>query len=467
MGGLFTRDEICSVTGASQLDLQPAGISSISIDSRSLGDDALFVAIKGERFNGHDFVRQAIDNGAAAALVSADKAGNFKGLPVFVVPDPLSGLGDLARFARARTQGRIVGVTGSVGKTTTKEALQKALSTFGSTHSSIKSYNNHWGVPLMLAGLPPDANFGIFEMGMNHAGEITPLSQMVRPEIAVITAIAPAHIGYLGSLEAIAGAKAEIFAGMEPGGLAVINADHGQLDILLDAAERMGLETLTYGFAEAANVVISDYASSESGSRAKVGFVDPITVSLPVQGRHMISNAVAAILVAELLGFDPQKAADALCDFSASAGRGRVETLGDPSNPLVLIDESYNANPASMRAALETFSARRTASGRKILVLGDMRELGEQSGELHLGLINAIEAAGADQVFLVGPEFGAVSPSLAGKVTIAAKADAVSGVEEAVLDSLAAGDAVMLKASLGTGLGTLVASIRRRFNRDA
>lgn len=467
MDGLFTREQICSATGAKALRLQPDRISSISIDSRSVGDEALFVAIKGERFDGHDFVAQAIEGGAAAALVSADKARNFKGLPLFVVDDPLIGLGELARFARARAAGRIVAVTGSVGKTTTKEALQIVLSTFGSTHASIKSYNNHWGVPLMLAGLPARADFGIFEMGMNHAGEITPLSQMVRPEIAVITAIAPAHIGYLGSLEAIAAAKAEIFAGMETGGLAVINADHGQLDILMDAAESAGLETLTFGYADTANIVITEYEATEAGSQARIGFVDPITVSLPVQGRHMVSNAVAAILTAELLGFDPQRAADALHDFSASAGRGRVEMLGNPGNPLVLIDESYNANPASMRAALETFSTRRAPSGRKILVLGDMRELGAQTKDLHFGLVGTIESSGADLVFLVGPEFCAVAPSLEANVAIGAKADTVSGVEAAVLNSLAAGDAVMLKASLGTGLGTLVASIRRQFNRDA
>lgn len=467
MTHLFTRDEIVRATGAEVREVKAEGVNSISIDSRSIGKGGLFVAIAGDRFDGHGFARQAIESGAAAALVSIEKAADLNHSPLFVVSDPLRALEQLGRFARARSTARIVAVTGSVGKTTTKEALHAVLSQFGETHASIKSYNNHWGVPLMLAGLPQDAQFGVFEMGMNHSGEITPLSQMVQPEIAVITAIAAAHIGYLGSLEAIAEAKAEIFAGMAPGGLVIINADHGQLQILLDAAERAELEVLTYGFAEGSNILISDYESSETGAQANIGFVDPVTLSLPVQGRHMISNAVAAVLTAEVLGFDPQKSVGALAGFAASAGRGRVETLGDPDNPLVLIDESYNANPASMTAALETFAARNVTTGRKVLVVGDMLELGAQSEALHQSMLPAIAAARADEIYLVGPEFQALAAQLAKLAPVAGTGATVSSVQEAVLNSLAAGDTVMLKASLGTGLGALVASIRSRFNRDA
>src|SRR5215217_4550276 len=251
---LFTLDAILAATGGRAEDVYAQSIQSITIDSREIGPEALFVAIKGDRFDGHDFVDTALGNGAVAALVSRGEGPSRS-----VAGDALEGLIDLARAARDRSRALIVGVTGSVGKTTTKEALRVIFEAAGETHASIKSFNNHWGVPLMLARMPETAQFGVFEMGMNAPDEIRPLSQLVRPHIAVITTIAPAHLEKLGSLEAIAQAKAEIFEGLEPGGIAVINADHPQIGLLLEAAAAAGVaRVVTFGFARGTDWQITD-----------------------------------------------------------------------------------------------------------------------------------------------------------------------------------------------------------------
>ncbi|MHA6728986.1 UDP-N-acetylmuramoyl-tripeptide--D-alanyl-D-alanine ligase [Devosia sp. A369] len=457
---LYTIDAILAATGGST-ELDPSTpINSISIDSRELGPDALFVAIKGDRFDGHDFVETALANGASAALVSRG-VGERR----IVVPDALEGLSNIARAARARSRAIIVGVTGSVGKTTTKEAIRVVFEAAGQTHASIKSFNNHWGVPLMLARLPETAQFGVFEMGMSAPDEIRPLSQLVRPHIAVITTVAPAHLEAFGSLDGIARAKAEIFAGLEAGGTAVLNADHPQIDLLLAEAEAAGVaRVVTYGETEGADWQIVDVEIVAGRSFATVihqGERHALLLNVP--GRHMIANATAALAVAYLAGVEPEVALRALAGFGAQAGRGAQSRLGPTAKPLLLIDESYNANTASMAAALDVFAAQPALGGRKAIILGDMLELGPQSANLHASLAPAVIASGAELVYLVGAEMTALAAAL-GPDRVTAHAQTAADMAEIVLNDLAYGDAVMVKGSNGVGLNSIVDKIRHRFD---
>ncbi|WP_421951473.1 UDP-N-acetylmuramoyl-tripeptide--D-alanyl-D-alanine ligase [Pelagibacterium sp.] len=461
MSVLYGIDEILAAAGGKACDVVAETVSSISIDSREIGPGALFVAIRGENFDGHDFVAKAIEAGAVAAMVSRDKAAGLSGLPLVVVEDALEGLYGLAAFSRSRSKARIIAVTGSVGKTSTKEALRVALEANGKTHASIKSFNNHWGVPLMLARMPADTQFGVFEIGMSAAGEITPLSKLVRPHVAMVTTVAPAHLEFFDSEAAIADAKAEIFSGVDPGGLAIIGRDHAHVERLADAAEAAGLKTLTYGFANA-DVTISGYQATEDRASGHIeGDGLSLEVSIATAGRHMLANGVAALLAARAVGGDVQKSLAALAVHGAPEGRGAAILLGDPGNPIRLIDESYNANPTSMRAALEVFAAI-PAEGRRILVLGDMRELGAASADYHAGLADAVVAAGPDRVFLVGEHMARLAERLPDGL-VAGRGQAVDEIGEHVLETLAPGDSVMLKGSNGVKLGSLVARIRDRF----
>ncbi|WP_375452670.1 UDP-N-acetylmuramoyl-tripeptide--D-alanyl-D-alanine ligase [uncultured Devosia sp.] len=458
MPALYTLDAVLAATGGRAEGVTAESLDSITIDSREIGPDALFVAIKGDRFDGHDFVDQALANGALAALVSrGEGAGRI------VVADPLEGLRNLAVAARARSRANIVGVTGSVGKTTTKEMIRAVLAAAAQTHASIKSFNNHWGVPLMLARLPQDAQFGVFEMGMNHAGEIAPLSRVVRPHIAVITTIAPAHLETLGSLEAIAGAKAEIFAGLEPGGTVVLNADHDQIGLLREYAAAAGVENVvTYGFAPGSDWQIVKHDAMGDKSSAEIRHDGQnYQLLLKVPGRHMVANAVAALAVGFIAGVDPSVALRALAGFGAQPGRGQKLVFGNEDRPLVVIDESYNANTASMVAALDVF-ANQTASGRKVLVLGDMLELGAQGPQLHASLAEAVNASCAERIYLVGPQMAALADAL-GPGRITAHTQSAAEMAPIVVGTLAYGDAVMIKASNGIGLADVVEHIRKRF----
>ncbi|WP_204569843.1 UDP-N-acetylmuramoyl-tripeptide--D-alanyl-D-alanine ligase [Arsenicitalea aurantiaca] len=466
MKALWSVEEILSATGGEARGLDPATrIGSVSIDSRDIAPGALFVAIQGDRFDGHDFVAKALDAGAAAALVCRNRADALGEDGLIVVSDPLDGLRDLGEAARERSRAQIVAVTGSVGKTTTKEAIRTVLSAAGETHASIKSFNNHWGVPLTLARLPRSAQFGVFEIGMNHAGEIGPLSEMVRPHVAVITAIAPAHLEMLGSIEAIARAKAEIYSGLEPGGTAVINADHGQLDILLKEAEAAEVgSVITYGFSERAEWRILSCEILAGTTRASIAHAgDEFTLTLNVPGRHMAANALAALIVAHLSGVERPVALEALAGFSAGEGRGAARLLGSGEKKLLLIDESYNANTASMQAAMDVFAAQAAPGGRKVLVLGDMLELGAEGPAMHAALAGHVRATGAEAVFLVGPAMSALAEAL-GEAHVTLHVSGVDEVVEPVLNALAYGDAVMIKGSNGVRLAGLVHEIRGRFS---
>jgi UDP-N-acetylmuramoyl-tripeptide--D-alanyl-D-alanine ligase len=471
MTPLWTVAEVIKATGGRPEGLSDAPLTSISIDSREIAPEALFIAIKGDVHDGHDFVVRSLAAGASAALVSEAWFSANGGRQLIVVPDPLKALGQMAVAARARNRGQIIAVTGSAGKTTTKEAIRTVLAAFGPTHYSIKSFNNHWGVPLMLARLPREAQFGVFEIGMNHAGEITPLVKMVRPQVAVITTVAAAHLEFFSSVADIASAKAEIFLGLEPGGTAVLNCDHEYLHILFGHARAAQVgRVITYGFDDSADWRISRVDAAGSGTRVEVMHEGQRHhLNLQVAGRHMVANAVAALIVAQLSGEGLSTAIEALAGFGAPEGRGLTLKLGPTDKPLLLVDESYNANVASMNAAMDLYRSVTPVGGRKVLILGDMLELGPQGPSLHAGLLGAVLATGATEVYLVGP----VMKSLADALDERRKSDrdtplvthfaSASEIADTVLSGLAYGDAVMVKGSNGVRLAGLVQQIRDKF----
>jgi UDP-N-acetylmuramoyl-tripeptide--D-alanyl-D-alanine ligase len=472
MPALWTVAEIVKATGGRPEGISDGPISAITIDSREVPPEALFVAIKGDVHDGHDFVGKALEAGAAAALVSeAWFTKNGGGKNLIVVLDPLKALEQMAIAARARSRAMIVAVTGSAGKTTTKEAIRTALSAAGETHWSIKSFNNHWGVPLMLAGLPREAQFGVFEIGMNHAGEITPLVKLVRPHVAVITTVAAAHLEFFNSVADIALAKAEIFNGLEPGGTALLNADHEYLHILFAQAREAGVSRIvTYGYEENSDWWIAGVTQLDNRMAADIRHEgQSYHLRLNVPGKHMVANAVAALAVSHLAGEGTKVALDALAEFGAPEGRGLTLKLGPKKNPLLLVDESYNANVASMNAALELYTGVKPPSGKKLVVLGDMLEMGPQGPLLHAGLAEAVVKSGASHVFLVGSAIR----SLAEELTRRAERDrdspgvthvaTVEEIGEPLFAALAYGDAVMVKGSKGVRLASLVKTIRKRF----
>ncbi|WP_407050323.1 UDP-N-acetylmuramoylalanyl-D-glutamyl-2,6-diaminopimelate--D-alanyl-D-alanine ligase [Methyloraptor flagellatus] len=444
----------------------PDRIDGISIDSRSLGAGDAFFAIQGEARDGHEFVAAALGNGAALAVVSEEK---FPGCPVdgryVVVDDVFDALRRLARAARARSRARIVAVTGSVGKTSTKEALRVALSTSGKVHASVASYNNHWGVPLTLARMPADADFGVFEIGMNHAGEIRPLTKMVRPHVAIVTKVAPVHLEHFDSVESIARAKAEIFEGLEPGGAAIINGDIPYTPILTAAAYRTGAGRIIR-FGEGADNEVRLQAVSLhpdcSTARATV-LGHPVTFKVGAPGRHVVLNSLAVLAAVDLLGGDLARAAMALGEVAAPKGRGARHTLHLPHGEATLIDESYNANPASMRAAIAVLGQSAVGfRGRRIAVLGDMLELGDKGEELHADLAGPLTAAGIDRIYLAGPLMHALWVELPCDRQ-GAWAPTAKDLEATLIASIQPGDAVMVKGSNGSRMGSLVEALKARF----
>ncbi|ADZ69771.1 UDP-N-acetylmuramoylalanyl-D-glutamyl-2,6-diaminopimelate--D-alanyl-D-alanine ligase [Polymorphum gilvum] len=463
---LWTRDAFVDATGGSVLGDVPGAIGGISIDSRTLQPGDAFVAIEGERFDGHDFVAAALEAGAALALVARDR---LERLPAdgryVVVDDPLEALRGLARAARARSHARIVAVTGSVGKTGTKEALRLALERSGRTHASVASFNNHWGVPLTLARMPADTDYGVFEIGMNHAGEITPLVALVRPHVAIITTVQPVHLEFFGSVEKIAQAKAEIFTGLEPGGVAILNRDNAQFDLLTFLARNAGVtEIRTFGEDPQADAFPQRVAmqTGSSSIQARVLGQD-ITYKIGAPGRHLVKNSLAVLLAVVELGADLALAGIALGDLSAPKGRGAQTRLRLPAGVATLIDESYNANPASMRAALQVLGdAQVSPPGRRIAVLGDMRELGEAADTLHAGLIEPVTAARVDLVYCAGPHMRRLWELLPVHRR-AAYAEEAAGLAAMLKEDLRPGDVVMIKGSLGTRMGPLVEALKQEY----
>src|SRR5690606_14060180 len=364
----------------------------------------------------------------------------------------------------ARTAARVVAVTGSVGKTGTKEALRACLSRIGTTHAAEKSYNNHWGVPLTLARLPADSQFCVVEMGMNHRGEIAPLARLAQPHVAIITTIEPVHIGYLGSLEAIAEEKSDIFLGLAPGGVAVIKRDSPQFSIMKAAAERQGARIISFGSSPEADVRAVDIELQANCSAITADALGTkLSYRLGAPGAHLAQNSLSVVAALLALGVDPARALPALAGISPPAGRGARMVLKAGEGEILLIDESYNANPASMRAALAALATvPRIRLPRRVVVLGDMLELGEQAAELHVGLKEAIDASGADLVFACGPNmahlFAVLEPERQGLW-----AESSDGLAERLLEAVRPGDVVMIKGSLGSRMAPLVEALKTRF----
>jgi UDP-N-acetylmuramoyl-tripeptide--D-alanyl-D-alanine ligase len=389
--------------------------SGVSIDTRSLDPGDLFVALRGPNHDGHDFVAAAFARGAAAAMVDREISGQPAVGPLLRVDDTLAGLSALGAFARRRSLARIVAVTGSVGKTGTKEALRLALGACGPTYASAGGLNNHWGVPLSLARMPAQAAFAVFELGMNHPGEIAALTRLVRPHVAVITTIAPVHLGFFHSLDEIADAKAEIFLGLEPGGAAILNRDNPYYPRLAAAAKSAGAtQILGFGTDRQAKIRLVEYVLEPGGSTLEAMVAEQrLQFRLNIPGRHWVMNALAVLGAAFVAGCEPARAAAALAALDLLPGRGRRHRLPWRGGILTLIDESYNASPASMLAALAVLGATTPQpDGRRIAVLGDMLELGDHAERYHRELAEPLATAQADRVFLFGAQMAALHQAL-------------------------------------------------------
>ena len=467
---LWSGADFVAAVGGRLAGAVPDAITGISIDSRTVAPGEAFFAIRGDRFDGHDYVGAALAAGASVAVVTEGRvASSVAAGGVLRVPDdPLAGLERLAVAGRKRSGAQVAAVTGSVGKTSTKEMLRTAFSGLGATHAPVGSFNNHWGVPLTLARMPAETRFGIFEIGMNHSGEIRPLTAMVRPHVAVITTVEPVHLANFNGEQEIAEAKAEILEGLLPGGVAVLNRDNRWFELLAGRAKEVGARILSFGEHEAADIRLLRISQQEDASSIEaVASGERLTYKLGAPGRHLAANSLAVLATAQAFGADLARVALALADFRAAKGRGERFRLAHPAGPFTLIDESYNANPASMRAALAVLGGSRPeARGRRIAVLGDMLELGPRSPDLHRGLNEAIEAAGADLVFLAGSDMASLWHDLP-EERRGAYAESAAALEPILIEAVRPGDVVMIKASLGTRLGPVVEAMKRRFAPDA
>ena len=446
---LWTSAGIATATGGTASHAFEA--TGVAFDSREVGRGDLFVALAGEATDGHRFVAQAQAQGASGAIVSQPIAG-----PHVLVADTAAALAALGRAARGRTDARIVGVTGSVGKTSVKEALFAAFDRGapGAAHRSLKSYNNHVGVPLSLARMPAATRFGVFEMGMNHAGELAGLTQLVRPHVALVTAVALAHGAFFADESAIADAKGEIFQGLEPGGTAVIPYDSPHRDRLIAAARPHAGQIVTFGRDAAADVWAREAVATPRGTSivARLRTAE-LTFTVAQPGAHWISNALAVMAVVEAAGGDLAAAGLALAEMTGLAGRGRRIAIPAGDGAALLIDESYNANPASMRATLKVLGAEQAA--RRIAILGSMRELGPDEAAHHAALAGPIAEAGVAFALLVGSEMAPLARALEGRTQFAHVADAREATHRA-RTLIGPGDAVLVKGSNAIGLARLV-----------
>lgn len=453
---LWTSEAAARATGGRSS--APWAATGVSIDSRTLEPGDLFVALKGPNQDGHRYLAQAFARGAAAAMVSEDVQADG---PLLRVADTQAALEALGRARRAESRARIAAVTGSVGKTGTKEALRHALGRQAKTHASVASYNNQWGVPLTLARMPADAAYGVFEIGMNHAGEIAALAPQVRPHVAIVTSIEPVHLEFFAGLEAIADAKAEIFLGLEPGGVAVVNRDTPHFGRLKRAALAAGAARVlgfgAHGEAEARLIKLAAHPTCSCVSAEIDGQAATYKVGAP--GRHWALNSLAVLAAVKALGADLGLAALSLAEISAPKGRGERHAVELRGGSFELIDESYNANPASMRAALELLAAAPVGPrGRRIAALGDMRELGPTAPQLHAELAETIAERAIDLVFACGPHMARLYEALP-QDRRGAYAEDSEALRPKLLGAVRPGDVVMVKGSLGSRMGPLVEAL--------
>lgn len=438
--------------------------TGVSIDTRDLQSGDLFIALRGDNSDGHAHVKAALEKGAAAAVVSQAIDG-VDTAKLLIVEDTFKALQDLGKAARARTAAKIIGVTGSVGKTGTKEMLGKVFSAFGQTAWSVKSFNNHWGVPLSLARMHAGSDYGIFEMGMNNPDEITPLTNQVKPDIAIITTVAPVHVGnFKNGLDGIAKAKAEIFAGLPKNGTAIINRDIDHYEFLLSTAKEQGVsKILSFGESEGADARLIDCLVASNGVRVKADIMgEEVTFILKDAGRHIAINALSVLLALKVAGLDIKKAAKALEQIEPPQGRGKREFLdiGDANNPVTLIDESYNASPVAMQAAFKVLAMIDPGrNGRRIAILGDMLELGTDGPRLHAELALPLKAANIDLVYTCGNLMKNLSNALPND-NKKFHAETSAELAQIVPDVLVPGDVVMVKGSLGSKMNVVVEALR-------
>ncbi|HEX2114556.1 MAG TPA: UDP-N-acetylmuramoylalanyl-D-glutamyl-2,6-diaminopimelate--D-alanyl-D-alanine ligase [Alphaproteobacteria bacterium] len=455
---IWTAEEAAAALGVRAEGAWQA--TDVSIDTRTLAQGDLFVALKGPKHDGHDHVAAAFANGAAAALVERAPAGLPPGAPLLVVGDTLAALEKLGRASRARNAAvRVVAVTGSVGKTGTKEALKLALGGQGPTHASVGSYNNHIGVPLTLARMPADTAFGVFEIGMNHAGEITPLVRMVRPHVAIITTVEAVHVENFPDegVKGVAAAKAEMFDGLE-GGTAVLNRDNAFFDFLAERARAKGVHrVLSFGEHPSCDARLIEMRLEPTWSQVSA-MIEGRAVSYRIgaPGRHWVINSLAVLGAVAALGGDVGAGAASLAQLSAPKGRGLRHRVGRNGDSFELIDDSYNASPASMRASFQVLAAATPGTGgRRIAVLGDMLELGPDSPKLHAGLADALVAAKVDQVFTCGQYMARLYDALPAALR-GAHAPNSEALVPLIRAAVRPGDVVVVKGSLGSRMGRIV-----------
>jgi UDP-N-acetylmuramoyl-tripeptide--D-alanyl-D-alanine ligase len=463
---LWTSSDMAAAMRATVNGALPQTISGLSIDSRTIVSGEAYFAIKGDVHDGHAFVDAALKAGAALAVVETAQREKFAAdAPLLVVDDVLAGLVALAQASRARLNAQIIAITGSVGKTSTKEALRRVLSAQGETHASVASFNNHWGVPLSLARCPATVRFAVFEIGMNHAGEIEPLVKLVRPHVAVITTVEPVHLEFFTGIEAITDAKAEIFTGLEPDGAVVLNRDNPQFARLQKKAKQLGISRIvSFGADKKSDARLVDMSLHPACSAVHADILGhDLTYKLGMPGRHMAMNSLSVLAAASLAGADLALAGLALSQAQPAAGRGIRHTLEVGHGEATLIDESYNANPASMAAALNVLGAASVGpQGRRIAVLGDMLELGPTAAQLHRGLIEAVKANHVDLVYCCGPLMRNLWDALSSGKR-GGYAGSAAALESQVVAAIRAGDAIMVKGSLGSKMKPIVKALEKRF----
>lgn len=469
---LWQFADLVAASGGRADGVPSVAVTGFTFDTRAIEPGNVFVALKDQR-DGHNFVTAAFKSGASLAIVSDAYLRQPGDGPLLHTLDPLQALERIGVAARARLQSnaRVIAVTGSAGKTTTKEMLRACLlkAAPGHVHASEKSYNNHWGVPLTLARMPADTRYAVFEIGMNHADEIRPLTKLVRPHAAIVTTVDAVHLEHFASVEAIADAKAEIFEGLVPGGTAIIKLHSAHVERLKASARSAGASVVTFGFDATAD--IGGVLANDNGSDQKIdvyfecGIASAITLAMP--GYHNAENALAVAAALDAVGAPLDLALAALSELAPPPGRGARTRLSAPGGEILLIDESYNANPASMRAALATLATVSTQNfPRRIAVLGDMLELGPAAARLHRELFDAVDDAGVDLLFACGPLMkglydAAPSAMKGGYAETAAK------LAPLVLSHAQAGDVLMVKASNGTKLGTLIDALKVQFAKGA
>ncbi|MEM1129707.1 MAG: UDP-N-acetylmuramoyl-tripeptide--D-alanyl-D-alanine ligase [Pseudomonadota bacterium] len=458
MSPLWTAADAAAATGGTAQGDWAA--TSLSIDSREIDTGALFIALKDQR-DGHDFVADALGKGAAAALVSRVPEGVPDNAPLLIVPDVQAGLEALGRVGRARTRAKVIAVTGSVGKTSTKEMLRTMLGAQGHVHAAERSFNNHWGVPLTLARCPAMADYAVIEIGMNHPGEIAPLAAMAAPHVAMVTTVAPAHLEAFENLTGIAREKASIFTGLVAGGTAVLNADLDTTPILRGVADAQGVRVWPFGTGQDCIGRLVTCALHADGVEllAQIGG-ETVMVTLQAPGRHLAMNAVGALTAAAAAGAGIGASAAALADWLPPEGRGTREVVrlaGGAS--FELVDDSYNANPTSLAAALEVLAAAAPA-GRRVAIVGDMLELGPEEAALHAGIADLPSVAALDLVHCVGPRAQALMAALpqAKRGRWAARAKDMAEDAPALV---ADGDLVLVKGSNGSRVSEVASALRR------